>query len=69
MLNRLSTHLLHSAGGHGELYAGAYSDFLRRAALQREAMEQLERDASPAGEEKGGALSKLLIHHSHHPYS
>lgn len=39
--------------------AGSYSDFLRRAALQREAMEQLESDASPAGEEEGGALSQI----------
>jgi len=60
VLDRLSTHLLHSAGGHGELYAGSYSDFLRRAALQREAMEQVESDASPAGEEEGGVLPPPL---------
>jgi len=58
LLDRISTHLLHSSGGHGELYAGSYSDFLRRSAVQAEALAQLGRDTQR--DDSGWAARGLL---------
>ena len=62
VLERLSTHLLHSSGGHGELYTGTYSDFLSRLAVQEEALAQLDGDGAEdeSGWEAGGLVPPPL---------
>ena len=49
VLEHLSTHLLHSSGGHGELYAGTYTDFLQVRYEQALVSLQLKKSVDAGG--------------------
>jgi ATP-binding cassette subfamily F protein 3 len=66
LLDKLSTHLLHSSGGHGEMYKGSYSDFLRKSAVQEEALAQIGNKQGGSGK-AGGDLQPPPLANRHRP--